>query len=376
MNAADGPWDVAMELTARFDRLVEEQVTPDDLLRSAAEMAGCPVGALAPGGATARYDAAGRVPTAPHLVTPRRSDDWTVWLEREGAAQPHDDLLAQRVMAALRLLQQLRSSSMPPPSLGDSGLVDLLLSDSEGWDRRIRAAELSGIDPHHSLQVLVASTTDTNSSVTGIAAMIAELTGRKVHRGATRDDLTCFVVRAPEVSAAQLALDLHAQIAEGHPSHQVTPDERGPWIGIGTRVHVLEASRSREEARRALEFTSSRWHGRRAIAHEKLGALELITHLPVAQVLAHPDLRRLDEIAATESGAIDIDTLEAFFMYGTLRRAADGLHVHHSTVADRLRRIEAVMGWSLEDPNDRFKAALTLILRIRARSAISARVVD
>ncbi|WP_110208189.1 PucR family transcriptional regulator [Nocardioides daejeonensis] len=263
---------------------------------------------------------------------------------------------------------------MPPPSLGDSGLVDMVLSDAEGWDRRIRAAELTGIDPNQTVQALVASTADTAATAGRIASMIAELTGRKVHRGATRDHLTCFVVRAPEASAGELALDLHELIAAEHPSHRVTPDERGPWIGIGTHVHVLEAPRSHEEARRALEFTSSRWHGRRAIAHEKLGALELITHLPVAQVLAHPDLRRLDEIAATESGAIDIDTLEAFFMYGTLRRAADGLHVHHSTVADRLRRVEAVMGWNLEEPNDHFKAALTLILRIRARSATSARV--
>jgi len=249
-----------------------------------------------------------------------------------------------------------------------------VLSNTEGWDRRIRAAELVGIDPNQTVQVFAASTADTSTTASQVATMIGDATGRKVHRGATRDDVTAYVVRAPERDATALALDLHAAIARAHPSQRVTPDERGPWLGIGTRVHVLEAHRSLTEARRALEFTSSRWHGRRAIAHERLGALELITHLPVGQVMAHPDLRRLDEIASTDSGAVDIDTLEAFCMYGTLRRAADGLHVHHSTVADRLRRIESVMGWNLEDPNDHFKAMLTLILRIRTRSAIAARV--
>ncbi|NKZ80391.1 PucR family transcriptional regulator, partial [Rhodococcus hoagii] len=64
-----------------------------------------------------------------------------------------------------------------------------------------------------------------------------------------------------------------------------------------------------------------------------------------------------------------VATLEAFCVFGSLRRTAAELHVHHSTVAARLAHLEEEMGWNLEDSMDRFTATLVLMIRRMALSS-------
>lgn len=61
-------------------------------------------------------------------------------------------------------------------------------------------------------------------------------------------------------------------------------------------------------------------------------------------------------------------------MFGSLRRTAEELHVHHSTVAARLAHIESQLGWDMDDPLDRFSA--TLVLMIRRIALSSAELTD
>lgn len=97
--------------------------------------------------------------------------------------------------------------------------------------------------------------------------------------------------------------------------------------------------------------------------------LELLADLPVDAVLSNPDVVRINEIAATPAGAVEVATVEAFCKYGSLRRTAEELYVHHSTVATRLAHVSAQMGWDFDDPMDRFIATLAFLVRRIALSA-------
>jgi DNA-binding transcriptional LysR family regulator len=68
-------------------------------------------------------------------------------------------------------------------------------------------------------------------------------------------------------------------------------------------------------------------------------------------------------LAESESGALDVDTLEAFCRTGSLRQAALALHLHHSSVAARLAHVEDALGWRLDEPQGRFRARMALLAR-------------
>jgi DNA-binding PucR family transcriptional regulator len=64
-----------------------------------------------------------------------------------------------------------------------------------------------------------------------------------------------------------------------------------------------------------------------------------------------------------------VAALEAFCRTGSLRQAAAELHLHHSSVAARLARVEQAVGWRLDTPGDRFRARLAVVARLLAGSA-------
>ncbi|MFD9367269.1 helix-turn-helix domain-containing protein [Streptomyces sp. NPDC060020] len=65
----------------------------------------------------------------------------------------------------------------------------------------------------------------------------------------------------------------------------------------------------------------------------------------VARVAAHPE---------------DLATLDAYCATGSLRRAADLLHLHHSSVARRIDQIGKALGLDLTDPTALLRATLAL----------------
>jgi DNA-binding transcriptional LysR family regulator len=83
----------------------------------------------------------------------------------------------------------------------------------------------------------------------------------------------------------------------------------------------------------------------------------------VARLRAQGDVKALDVLAATSTGAADVAALEAFCRTGSLRQAAVTLHRHHSSVAARLAHVEDALGWRLDEPGDRFRARLALLAR-------------
>ncbi|WP_262391606.1 helix-turn-helix domain-containing protein [Nocardiopsis sp. CNR-923] len=121
--------------------------------------------------------------------------------------------------------------------------------------------------------------------------------------------------------------------------------------GIGAAEIPHQAWR---EARTALRFTTARTPVAR---FEDLGALALLAHVPPDAVRDNADVAAIARVADGPEG---VETLDAYCATGSLRRAADLLHLHHSSVARRLEQIGVTMGIDLTEPAGLARARLAL----------------
>ena len=144
----------------------------------------------------------------------------------------------------------------------------------------------------------------------------------------------------------------------------------GVQIGIGAKVDAGDAEASWQQALMALRFArpastrASASDPREAVVdYDELGVLALLADIPPERLSNDPRVAALDAFGATANGEVDIATLEAYCQHGSLRRTAQVLYLHHSTVSARLARIEEAMGWDLDDPAERFRAQLALWAR-------------
>lgn len=351
-----------MRIISYFDELGESAADADTVVRSAAVLAECSVGSRWPSGTVIRYGALGdpldsRGPHGP------MTQDLEVWIERSGADHALDPVLLDRLRHTLRMVD-VTSASRADLRLGDPAMIEVILSDKERREDRVRAVELLGLDPGRELRVLAIYAEDA-----GPVVELLERTcpGRFV-RSVTSGNLTAVLMQAP-FESRRLGDVLHAAIVAEHPASRRPSGGRGPWVGIGERVSVQAAPTSWMQARRALRFASSTVYGRRAVEFGRLGPLDLLADVPLERLLENRGVARINALAASAAGAQDVDTLEAFCVYGSLRRTAAELHVHHSTVASRLTHVEAEMDWDLGDSIDRFTATLVLMLRRMALSS-------
>jgi purine catabolism regulator len=67
--------------------------------------------------------------------------------------------------------------------------------------------------------------------------------------------------------------------------------------------------------------------------------------------------------ADSKGGGQHLPTLEAFLAKGSVKEAAEALHLHRHTVIYRLDRLKEILGFDLEDPFVRHRMQLALDLR-------------
>lgn len=321
LSGLDADAENAVRVIGFFDRLITERAGLDVLVRSTAELAGCPVGLRAPGqGLELRADTGNAVTAGPMPVRAMiRSLEGgvEVWVAREGKPAPLDDMLLERFAIAAAVL--LDHPSVPLPELGDPALVELVLSESVGTAERSRALHLLGIGATAPLRVLAAK---------------GEVPGRSVLLGDAR---------------AVLATDV---------------PETGGRLGVGPLLPAIEAARSWQAARTALLYTSD---SEPVAWWERLGGLGLLARIETADIAQLADVRALDRLAAEPDL---IATLEALCATGSVRKAAASLHRHHSTMPARLARAESMLGFELDSAAGRFRLQLALMLRrLRDNSA-------
>ncbi len=125
----------------------------------------------------------------------------------------------------------------------------------------------------------------------------------------------------------------------------------GVRAGIGA---ADSPDRSWREARTALRFTGPR---EPVIRYDDLGALALLTEIPRDAARDNTDVAAIERVADNPD---DLETLDVYCATGSLRRAADLLHLHHSSVARRLEQIGKTLGIDLTEPTGLTRARLAL----------------
>jgi PucR C-terminal helix-turn-helix domain len=244
-----------------------------------------------------------------------------VWLERPGSPGRLDDLLLDRLAIAAAAVVERYGPART--TMADHALVQLVISSDSDEAARARALRLLGFPADLPVRV---------------AAVRSQLPLGQV------GGLVC---PARPVKAAPLA-DVGVLLA-------TTLDPARFPAGVRAGLGAAESpDRSWREARTALRFTTSR---QPVVHYTDLGALALLAQVPEDAARDNADVAAIARMAGNPE---DLETLDAYCATGSLRRAADLLHLHHSSVARRLDQLGESLGIDLTEPTGLTRARLAL----------------
>ncbi|MDV9173761.1 helix-turn-helix domain-containing protein, partial [Streptomyces sp. W16] len=134
----------------------------------------------------------------------------------------------------------------------------------------------------------------------------------------------------------------------------------GPVLGLSAPAGPIAAAAAYKQAEQALSVARRR--GRVFVEHEQLAAGSVLPLLADDAVRAFADglLRPLSEHDATGRGDL-VASLRAWLSrHGQWDAAAADLGVHRHTLRYRMRRVEEILGRSLDDPDVRMELWLAL----------------
>ncbi|MFD3730874.1 PucR family transcriptional regulator ligand-binding domain-containing protein [Streptomyces sp. NPDC058632] len=175
-----------------------------------------------------------------------------------------------------------------------------------------------------------------------------------------------LVVLAADGGAAVAACRDHAAALEaargagGAHEPLVGADEDELVVGLSAPVGPIAASAAYKQAGQALSVARRR--GRVLVEHEQMAAGSVVPLLADDAVRAFADglLRPLNEHDATGRGDL-VASLRAWLSrHGQWDAAAADLGVHRHTLRYRMRRVEEILGRSLDDPDVRMELWLAL----------------
>ncbi|GGT00968.1 hypothetical protein GCM10010156_68690 [Planobispora rosea] len=321
-----------------YDTLMRRRVDLPALVRASAGLAECVAGIRLSGtGRTMRFSPDGRQLTDPPAATPATAaafpasstapivlDDeeiGTVWLERPGPPNTLDEVLLDRLAIAAAAVVERYGPART--TMADPALVELVISPGSDEAARARALRLLGFAADLPVRVVAVRSA---LPLDRIGALICP--ARPVKAAPLAD---AGVLLATTVDAARFPAGVHAGLGAAD-----SPD------------------RSWHQARTALRFTTAR---RPVVSYDALGALALLAQLP--RQAAH-DNADVTAIARLADNAEELQTLEAYCESGSLRRAADLLHLHHSSVARRIEQIGKTLGIELTEPTGLVRASIAL----------------
>ncbi|HYQ69467.1 helix-turn-helix domain-containing protein [Actinophytocola sp.] len=308
-----------------YDTLMRRRVDLPALTRASAGLAECVVGIRLHGtGRVVRTTPDGRPapePPPPASTTmPITLDDeeiGTAWLERPGRPGPLDEAVLDRLAIAAAAVVEKYGPART--TMADPALVELVISAESDDAARARALRLLGFAAD--LPIRVAA----------------------VRSRVPLDQVAGLVCPSRPVKAATLG-DVGVILA-------TTLDRfpEGVRVGVGAAESPAESWR---EARTALRFTTAR----EPIAeYGDLGALALLAQVPEECLRDNADVAAVGRLTAE-----DLATLDVYCATGSQRRAADVLHLHHSSVSRRLEQIGRTLGIDLTEPTGLTRARLAL----------------
>jgi PucR-like helix-turn-helix protein len=317
----------ALRVVMFYDTLMRRRVDLPALARASAGLAECVAGIRLDGaGQTIRVSPDGRPapspPPAPSMTTPITLDDeeiGAVWLERPGTPGPLDDTLLERL--AIAVAAAVERYGPAHTTMADPALVELVISADSDEAARTRALRLLGFAADLPVRVVA------------------------VRSQVPLDQIGALLCPSRPVKAAPIA-DVGVILATTVDPTRLPAEVRA---GIGTAGAPAQSWR---EARTALRFTTPR---QPVVHHCDLGALALLAQIPPEAARSNPDVTAIALLSAD-----DVETLDAYCVAGSVRRAADVLHLHHSSVARRLEQIGKALGIDLTDPTGAVRARIAL----------------
>ncbi|MFC5235074.1 helix-turn-helix domain-containing protein [Pseudonocardia zijingensis] len=330
LSHLDSHVEGALRVVMFYDTLMRRRVDLPALARASAGLAECVAGIRLRGtGRAHRFSPDGREATGPPApessAVPVALDDeeiGRVWLERPGPPGPLDEVLLDRLAIAAAAVVERYGPART--TMADPALVELVISADSDEAARARALRLLGFAADLPVRVVAVRSSLPLDRIGGLVCP-----ERLVKAAPLRD---VGVLLATTVDATRLPA--------------------GARAGIGA---ADSPDRSWREARAALRFTTER---RPVVHHAELGALALLAHLPEDVVRDNADVAAVAGLATGSPG--DLETLEAYCATGSVRRAADQLHLHHSSVARRLEQIGRCTGIALTEPTGLVRARLAL----------------
>ncbi|GAB7028946.1 helix-turn-helix domain-containing protein [Streptomyces sp. NPDC021749] len=334
LSGMDSHVDGALRIVAFYDTLMRRRVDLPALARASAGLAECVAGIqlhgterpirMAPDGRQAPAPPAPASTTVPILLD--EEEIGTVWLERPGAPGPSgsldlDEVLLDRLALAAAAVAERYGPART--TMADPALVELVISADSDEAGRARALRLLGFAADLPVRVVA------------------------VRSHLPLDRIGSLICPGRPVKAAPLA-DVGVILATA-----IAPDRfpAGVCAGLGA---ATSPDRSWREARTALRFTTSR---QPVVHHDELGALALLAEIPQDIARNNADVLAVARIADTPH---DLETLDTYCATGSLRRAADLLHLHHSSVARRLEQLGRTLGLELTEPAGLLRARLAL----------------
>lgn len=329
LSGLDSYVEGAIRVVAFYDTLMRRRVDPPALTRASAGLAECVAGLRLHGaGRAIRFSPDGReapaTPSPASTTTPITLDEeeiGTVWLERPGPPNPLDEVLLDRLSIAAAAAVERYGPART--TMADPALVELVISSDSDGAARARALRLLGFTADLPVRVVAVRSLLPLDRIGGLLCP-----ARPVKAAAVAD---VGVILATTIDPARLPAGVRAGIGAAE-----SPDRS--WV----------------EARTALRFTTPR---EPVIRYEDLGALALLAEIPQEATRGNADVAAISRMAGTPE---DLETLDAYCATGSLRQAADLLHLHHSSVARRLDQIGRNLGFELTGPTGLTRARLAL----------------
>ena len=348
----DAAGERALRVVAYFDQLVANNPDLDSVVRATALIADCPAGLdLRERGILLRFNTEGAplagtgIPTDQASLTGEAGGRGSVWLERGGASRELDEFIVERfALTVSTVLMRER----PPSELdfasgfADPALAQMLVNDRVSEAERSRAARLMGLQASGTVQ-LIALEPGRDESLEQITLRLRESWQLPLHVAELSQHLALVVVvtREPVTWSSDAAVGRAAS---------------------GPVVELLQAPRSWSVARETLRFAGAGSTWPRVLDSEQLGVIRLLGLLDPAVVAAHPDVARIERLAAQPGGSETIGILDHFLHADSLRSAARAANFHHSSLQSRITRIGSSLGIDLKTASGRERANLALLL--------------